>query len=279
MLPNFIGIGVQKGGTSWLHKQLTKHPDVFIPKDRKEIHFFDDYFDRGVEWYEKFFPEDASSFKAVGEITPRYIYEENVTKNIAATLPENTKFIVSLREPVSRAFSHYQMTFQSGEGQRYKDFDDFMESHPHGFKRGLYADQIARYFEFFKPGQFLFLVYEETFKDEAGPAKTLKNVQKFLGISPFQMDENISERVGGARSVPKYPAISKFAQKMRLKLRDWNMDWVATSLKKAGITRQILGGGGKIPAPEERILQKWKEAYAPENKNLEELLKRNFPDW
>jgi hypothetical protein len=39
MFPDFIGIGAQKAGTTWLHRNLQAHPQIFMP--RKEIHYFD----------------------------------------------------------------------------------------------------------------------------------------------------------------------------------------------------------------------------------------------
>ena len=57
-LPTFLGIGVPRGGTTWLHTLLATHPDVYIPTRRKEIRFFDRHFDRGLGWYEGFFCDD-----------------------------------------------------------------------------------------------------------------------------------------------------------------------------------------------------------------------------
>ena len=54
-LPTFLGIGVQRAGTTWLHTLLNSHPDVYMPTHRKEIRFFDRYYERGLSWYEEFF--------------------------------------------------------------------------------------------------------------------------------------------------------------------------------------------------------------------------------
>ena len=54
-LPTFLGIGVPRGGTTWLHTTLISHPDVYMPTRRKEVRFFDRYYERGLGWYETFF--------------------------------------------------------------------------------------------------------------------------------------------------------------------------------------------------------------------------------
>ena len=51
-LPTFLGIGVQRGGSTWLHTLLTSHPDVYLPTRRKEVRFFDRDYERGLKWYE-----------------------------------------------------------------------------------------------------------------------------------------------------------------------------------------------------------------------------------
>lgn len=281
-LPNFIGIGVQKGGTSWLHRQLLNHPQVFVPETRKEIHFFDWYFDRGVNWYQKWFPKDARDYKAIGEITPEYIYFNDVLPCMEKILPpdQKTKFIAILRHPVKRAYSHYQMIFQSGEGFNYKDFDDFMEKHPHGFKRGLYASQLKRWFDVYEPKQFLILTSEEMSSNTDETRETFNLLGNFLNIDPALFSPALAQqRIGKARSMPRFPRIMKFAQTIRQKLRDWDMDFIAIALKKIGITRQLFSSTKPIPPLTEEQKMRWIKAYEDDIKELEKLLNRSFSNW
>lgn len=274
--PNFIGIGVQKGGTSWLHKQFVAHPEIYVPTDRKEIHFFDIYFDRGVEWYLKFFK--GATHKAIGEITPSYIYDEATAKRLHESFPD-AKLLVMLRHPVERAYSHYRMTFQSGEGQKYKDFDDFMARHPHTFERGLYAKQIKRWFDFFPKEQFLFLVSEDIFKGDHETG--FQQVGQFLDVDPALFDRDLATTpVGKARPAPRFPVVANIAQKARLLLRDLNLDFVASFLKKVGLTRTILGSREQaIPPLTDEVKAKWLAEYQSDIQSLEKLLDRSFSSW
>jgi len=117
-LPNFLVIGVEKGGTTWLHAQLKKHPEIFLPQS-KEIHFFNkynsnlikhDYFQLGINWYADFFKQYKGQ-KVIGEVTPMYICDPEAPLRIQQTLP-NVKLIAILRDPVRRAYSHYWMAKQ-----------------------------------------------------------------------------------------------------------------------------------------------------------------------
>lgn len=103
-LPQFLGIGVQKGGTTSLYSLLKKHPNIYLPT-KKEIHFFTLNFYKGNEWYENHF--DACSSKQIcGEVTPYYIFHPYALQRIKQLCPE-VKLIILLRDPVQRALSHY----------------------------------------------------------------------------------------------------------------------------------------------------------------------------
>jgi hypothetical protein len=66
---DFLGIGAQKAGTTWLYSHLSQHEKITFPAG-KEVHFLDLHYDRGIEWYASLFVENAD--KKSGEITPAY---------------------------------------------------------------------------------------------------------------------------------------------------------------------------------------------------------------
>src|SRR2546427_8680745 len=102
-LPTFLGIGVPRAGTTWLHTLLSGHPDAYLPTRRKEVRFFDRHFDRGVEWYEGFFspPEGTGGYRAIGEISPHYLYGQGGPTKIATALA-SPQPPPKLRPPVGR---------------------------------------------------------------------------------------------------------------------------------------------------------------------------------
>jgi len=68
MLPNFLGIGVPKAGSTWLYELLKSHPDIYVPPTRREVRFLTQVPERTLSWYEGFFPEDTSVYTAIGEV-------------------------------------------------------------------------------------------------------------------------------------------------------------------------------------------------------------------
>ena len=93
-LPDFLGLGTQKGGTTTLHRLLEQHPDVYLPAC-KEVHFFDQNHDAGEGWYRNHFA-DAEPNQTCEEITPSYLFHSDVPGRIHNLLPK-ARLVVLLR--------------------------------------------------------------------------------------------------------------------------------------------------------------------------------------
>lgn len=199
--PDFLIIGVQKGGTSSLFSWLGWHPSVRLPVD-KEIHYFDYNYSRGAEWYRDQFP--AADLPVLsGEASPYYIFHPLAADRIARDCPE-VKLIVLLRDPVARAYSHYMMERKRGNeplgsfikaleaeesrlkgeagriisGETVFNFNHQVYSYA---SRGLYHCQLERWFHLFSRDRFLLLKSERLFSD---PRAELLRVYRFLGLDP-----------------------------------------------------------------------------------------------
>jgi Sulfotransferase domain len=202
-LPDFLIIGAQKGGTTFLYNLLRRHPH-FKAAVRKEIHFFDTpNFRRGVDWYRSHFPrqQQENGHKVfTGEASPYYLFHPHAARRVADTIPQ-AKLIALLRNPIDRAYSDYQHTFRQGyETLGFNEALDLEEERLRGEKqkiladesyrstnyrrysyltRGIYVDQLKEWHRYFEPKQLLILKSEDFF---ACPSETLELVLKFLGL-------------------------------------------------------------------------------------------------
>lgn len=177
---NFIGIGVQKAGTSWLAEALNEHPEIYI-HPKKEAHYFNK---------EKFYINDLhyeSTFKAkkekiIGEITPAYILEDLFAKRIYKYNPK-MKMIAILRDPTERCISQYKMEMYRGTIEKNTGlWDAFKRNLPkYGpmKKRGKYKELLDNYYQYFNKNQILTLSYEDLKKD---PKTFLKTVFNYLEV-------------------------------------------------------------------------------------------------
>lgn len=207
VLPNFLIIGAQKSGTTSLYLYLTKHPNI-IPAAKKEIHYFDLNSKKTESWYRAFFPREAEMFngRITGEASPQYMFIPGVLPRLKALLP-NVKIIIILRNPVTRAYSHYQHQLRMGretisfeeaieaESSRilpgYKrmmadeDYVDYSYMHFSYLERGKYYDQVLTCFNHFKKENILIIQSE---KFNRNPKEEYDKIISFLGLSPHPID-------------------------------------------------------------------------------------------
>lgn len=215
MLPDFLIIGTQKGGTTSLHDQLCAHPLV-LPPVQKEVHYFTHNATRPESWYRSHFPAAARHAPAgrravTGEATPYYLFHPGAPARARSLLPA-VRLIVLLRDPVARALSHHNhelalgyedLPFESalaaedgrlaGEAERLAA-DPRATSHAHQHfsyvARGRYADQLERWLEHYSRQQLLVLISEEFFAD---PARVTLEAQRFLAL-PEEPPQSLAPR-------------------------------------------------------------------------------------
>src|SRR4029453_7441663 len=136
VLPDFVIVGAQKGGTVWLTDCLREHPDVYMSPDVHEMFFFARYFDRGVEWYARYF-RGYGGQRRIGETTSTYLAHPLVPGRLRQVLPQAT-VIVSLRNPLDRAWSRYLHLWRKGDIPAGLSFNQACEAVPDIVASGEY---------------------------------------------------------------------------------------------------------------------------------------------
>ncbi len=266
ILPGFLIIGAQRAGTTTLLASLRRHPDIVGPSPgedfvvlRKEVHFFDKRFHEGIDWYRSFFPLAARRQLArrrghdlvAGESTPYYLFHPEVPLRVALSIP-NVKLIALLRNPADRAYSHYQHRRRAGreklsfedaleaEEKRLAGSDELIDSnrryrrhhfHRAYFRRGLYAEQLERWFEYFPRRQLLVVRAEDYF---AQPAEIHAEILEFLGVRPWQF-ERIEHRNNAS-----YPPIDP---RVRAELEQ---RYAGPNARLAGLVGRDFGWGSGV---------------------------------
>jgi len=215
VIPDFYIIGAAKCGTSALYDYLIQHPSVYSAVT-KEPRFFDKYYGKGLNWYKVLFPLKVTKFFitkilqkdfVTGEATPRYLDHPHAPKRIQSITP-NAKFIILLRNPADRIFSHYNMRKSSKketlplhdalklEAKRTKDEFEHMvkdenyyslDYYHHSYlDRSIYINKLERWMKVFPKEQFLIIQSEIFFSNSD---KVLQNVLKFLKLPEFHLKE------------------------------------------------------------------------------------------
>jgi len=196
--PNFLIIGAQRCGTTSMYNYLIQNPRINSASS-KEIHFFDNNFQKGLEWYLKQFPPEDSQI-ITGEATPYYIFHPLAPERISKNFPK-VKIIILLRDPIKRAYSHYwhekrlgfeKLSFVDAikeetkrlEGEVEKILEDkkyysFNHQNYSYLKRGIYWEQIDRWYKLFPKENFCIIRSEDFYEK---PQEIVNKTEIFLNV-------------------------------------------------------------------------------------------------
>lgn len=203
--PDYVGIGVQKAGTTWWNGLLRAHPDN--ESRYKELRFFQvdwngDFSHRQVERYHSYFPRTEGSIS--GEWTPNYLTQPWSLQRLHQAAPDTTLLLL-LRDPVARLRS----------GLRHHAFRVWgsldINSICNAIDTGLYAHHLKNFLRFFSHEQTMVLQFERCLADPKGE---LARTYERLGLDPNFKPPNIDDPVNTAQG-PEVPLSADFIESVR----------------------------------------------------------------
>lgn len=186
-LPTFLIVGAPRAGTTTLAAYFAAHPEVWVSTP-KELHFFTLRFDRGRDWYERQFPGEGAAVQR-GEATPSYMMSPLAVQRMKELVPD-ARLIISLRDPVDRAYSHYW--FNRWRGIERLSFEEALAAEDSRLQRdpadtrfayvrmGEYAEQLTNLWGQY-PAEQVHTVFFEDLKSRRD--ELLVELFRFLGVS------------------------------------------------------------------------------------------------
>ena len=226
---DFLYIGPPKSGSSWLFELLRAHPDVYIP-DAKDIYFFDRFYHKGWDWYQKHFEKAGS--RAKGEICHDYLYSQEVCERIKKHLP-NVKIIVMLRHPVDRAISHYR--YSTMQGNVRGSLAEALEQNDNILECSRYSKYLPMYLETFGHDNVLILNFSLL---KSHPELLVKQVFDYLGVDKTVNTFDVNRIVNKAMS-PRNVALSKTVRYATVLARNLGMANFVGRVKRSGIKKLL----------------------------------------
>jgi hypothetical protein len=181
--PDWVGVGAQRCGTSWLFLQLMQHPESYLSGRHKERHFFDQFFtgsfeDGDVERYHRLFPRPPG--RRTGEWTPRYMHDFWTPPLLARAAPQ-ARHLVMLRDPIERfrsALAFRRRRVATAPRPHRGAQRPFAADAADALSRSLYAGQLQRLFDFVCRERVLVLQFEWCM---AEPERAYAKALEFLG--------------------------------------------------------------------------------------------------
>src|SRR5215218_8059408 len=258
-MPNFLIIGAMKSGTTALYYYLEQHPEIYM-SPVKEPNFFSSQEQENaadavtnIGTYQHLF-RGGSGKKALGEASHSYLYEPRAAAEIKRYVPE-AKLIAILRNPIDRAYSHFLHMVRTGM----EPLDDFAQAlreeevrihKERTFQdyigRGLYYQQLKRYFGTFPQEQVRVYLYEDL---SGAPISTVQDAFRFLKV-----DDSFVPEVSLRRNVSGHPRYKTF-----------------DDLK----TRNLI----EPPPVQSEVRRQLIRVYREDILNVQELIHRDLSGW
>ena len=265
-MPTFLFIGGQRCGSSWVHKCLAEHPDVFTATP-KEVHYFNRNYEKGERWYLDHF-RDAGQAHAIGEVTPDYIADPECPQRVH-TLSSDLRLVAVLREPIERAHSLYRLKL--GTTMPYDTFNEAVEKHPDMIEHGHYAEHLERWWSRFPREQMLVLLYEDLVRSDA---ETIRKIYEHIGVR----SDFVPSWIGKTDNAAVFPSL-------RAKLRRAGLDPLVKAVGRSFIGDRIRARVNAKKKNAEGIdidpeLKRSLDAhYKPHNDRLRTILGRPLENW
>jgi len=177
---DFLGIGAQKAGTTWLYEALALHPQIRFPEG-KEVHFWDAHRSRGVDWYRSRFAATPPGTKA-GEITPAYSILGADTVREIRELNDALRVLYVIRNPLERAWSSALMALERADMTAADATDQWFIDHfrsQGSLRRGDYEACLRTWHAVFPREQLLVLRYDTL---AANPLGFVQSACRHLGV-------------------------------------------------------------------------------------------------
>lgn len=266
MLPNFIFIGPDKTGSTWLAGALAAHPQIYVTP-AKDIYFFDRYWDKGLEWYERQF-RGATNETVVAEVCHDYLFSSEAAGRIASAIP-NVRLMVCLRRPGERAFSAYLQYIRHGyyEGT----FEEALEDLDELIDHGRYATHLGPYVELFGIPR----IHVALFDDLRASSQTfIDGVTGWLGLDPAKLAEELLKPKLAA-AAPRSASLARLSRSIGVRVRDGGFGSVLGRVKSSRLVGNTLYRtykAGEQPVADAEVLAAIDSQLAPEIRALSSLV-------
>jgi hypothetical protein len=253
MLPNFLIIGAAKAGTTSLYHYLRAHPDVYMTRVKEPRYYWHEGWSqvpavRTREGYERLF-DGVTSQRAVGEASPQYLDSPTAPDRIKADLPD-AKLIVSLRDPVDRAYSSYLGRLRSGNER--SALGDAMRPGSYYCETSRYYPRLSRYFARFPRSRIKVILFDDLVADTRAVVKELFD---FLAIDgAVDVDVATAHNIG---LVPRWPGVNSLVVRALDAVHEMLPSPMQGTGLGARVHRLILRPPDPLPVPVRRRLREY----------------------
>lgn len=246
-LPDALVIGPMKAGTTWIQDYLAARGDVALPAGVKETFFFDRRYDKGLDWYgAHFHGVDPARHRRIIEVAPSYFHCPAAPERVRSSLGE-IRMVVTLRDPVQRAWSHYLHLRRYGYTKA--PLSRAAEAFPEILEASRYKTCLARWRACFVAGD-IHILWQDVLKGSSGDY--VESLCKALDVGFIPSPDTLSGPRNAA-AIPRFYRLAAIGDRTAHLLRERRLYSVVNFAKRIGLKGLFFGraGGATMPALEE----------------------------
>jgi hypothetical protein len=265
-LPDFLGVGQPRSGTSWLDSILRGY--VGLPRHVKEVDFFVKNYARGIEWYKSYFAECDPQLPA-GEICPSYLGSNEARERIALHIPR-CRIICTYRDPVQVLFSFWKLARRNAWTA--SDFESYV---PANWATG---GGLSGWRETFGRDNVLAQLYDDLIED---PQNYLDRICDFIRIEriPIRGTASATDRVNSFGRLPRSDYLARKGRKLRDWLNAGERFRTIELLRRAGIWHLCFEGGPEFPRLDPATEARVRRRLLPQIEAFEQVIGRDLSAW
>jgi len=274
-LPDALVIGPMKAGTTWIYRYLANRGDVCLPAGVKETFFFDQRWTFGISWYTPHFQHfEPVRHRRIMEIAPSYFHVDAAAERIRDTCGE-IPVIVTLRDPVKRAWSHY--LHLRTKGYTAAPLGRALDRHPEIINASRYVSGIQRWRNALGRRNVHALIHDDL---ADYPTRFAEQLCDAVDL-PFEGIPEECHGTANAGSIAPSVRLAAFGRNVADRLRDYRLYWMMNAAKRLGLKHLFFGTGRDRPLPEPTAEEKayLVDELTPQLDQLEQILSRRFDAW
>lgn len=248
---------------------------VGMPRDVKEINFFSHYYDKGVDWYTAHF-RHCNPNGPVGVVCPVYFGSRAALERIAFHIPD-CRIVVTLRDPVERAYSHYKM-MRHYAFVRDITFEQALETRSEIMDANLYSRHLRAWRNKFGKDRVLVCLFDDLRHD---PHKFVNRICQFIGAPPIDPGRasGRGRNVGSFDRMPRNLWLARRARKIRMRLKERQFYKTIRWMKESHVWDFCFGRGEQFPPINPDTRDRLFQELLPEIEATEELIGRDLSAW
>ncbi|MFT4803339.1 MAG: hypothetical protein ACI9YE_000531 [Psychroserpens sp.] len=261
---DFLVIGVQKSGTSWLYNCLNEHPEIGLPLKKREVEYIGGPLYKangGIDWFHQLFNhiEDSDAMK-IGDISVEYVFDDGSADEVKKYFPE-CQVVLILRNPIDRFLSALEWNKRRGQLKDFNDEQVLEMLQSEGSKiiediknRGLYARQMKNYYDNFPENNIQVIDFSKIIER---PYEVIQSIFSFLKVDPNFLPEAIGSK---PKKNSNNPLLIKLESRLsRNRFSEKILDQLHQLLptRKRKTSNDLIQYLNKVYAPHNELLKKF----------------------